>query len=132
MTASRRGHRALRKAGNRAGAARDFIRRWRFSTISKLQHMNKVFLGFLVMILSAVFGNAATFTGKVAAVDERAGTVIVVAKELPTLFRFRPSVEVIVNGQRGKMSDLVPGITVVITSMEPSVANRITATIPLP
>jgi len=86
----------------------------------------KVFLAlFFSLALFAVQALAAGFTGTLPAYDARAGTVTVAQGKTFNTFRFRPSVEITLNGEHAKLEQIPVGATVTITTSEPQVAAKI-------
>ena len=80
------------------------------------------------LIFTGVFAHAQSMSGDITAVDATAATVTVSsAGGTPRTYRTRPSVEVLVNGTKGKLADLAEGMTIKVTSAEPGFATRIEA-----
>ena len=85
-----------------------------------------IFLSFLLGCVA--FAQAQSMSGDITAVNVTAATVTVsAAGGTPRVYRTRPSVEVLVNGAKGKLADLAEGMTIKVTSAEPGVATRIEA-----
>jgi|GEM_PF-3172458 len=70
---------------------------------------------------------ALNFKGHVASYDVRAGTITVTQGSVFNTFRFRPDVEVTLNGQPAKLSQIPVGASVTITTSEPQLASKIIA-----
>jgi hypothetical protein len=79
------------------------------------------------LFATATFGRAATISGGIEEVDAKAGTLTISAGTTMTTLRFRASVVVNLNGQRAAVDQLSPGMTAVVISNEPGLANVINA-----
>lgn len=89
-------------------------------------HRMKALLSLLLPLgVLAVQAMAAGFTGTLTAYDLRAGTITVAQGKIFNTFRFRPSVEITLNGEHAKLEQIPVGATVTITTSEPQVAAKI-------
>jgi hypothetical protein len=79
------------------------------------------------LLATATFGRAATISGEIENVDAKAGTLTISAGTRMTTLRFRASVVVNLNGQPATVAQLSAGMTAVVNSNEPGLANIINA-----
>ncbi len=88
------------------------------------------YLKVVLLVLSIVLGGGAqagTDSGRILRIDPKTGTLTLTKGRPYVTYRFRISMEVSLNGQPAKISQLVPGLQVTIESNEPGIASRITA-----
>ena len=81
----------------------------------------------LIFIAVSAFVRAAIPESEISSVDAKAGTIVLSTKAGFQTYRLRPDTEILLNGVRGKISDLTAGMAAKITSSEPGVATRVVA-----
>lgn len=69
--------------------------------------------------------NAVTISGEIESVNAKAGTLTISKGSKVSTLRFRPTVNVTLNGQRATATQIRPGMTVVADSNEPGVASAL-------
>ena len=80
---------------------------------------------FLLLLSTAVFAD--NFEGDLYAIDAKASTVTLSAKDKLQTYRVRPDTEIKINGVKAKFTDLAAGMMAKVGSGDPGVATRIEA-----
>jgi hypothetical protein len=81
----------------------------------------------LLFLLLSAAAFADTFEGDLYAIDAKASTVTLSAKDKLQTYRVRPDTEVKINGVKAKFSELNTTMTAKVISSEPQVASKIEA-----
>ena len=90
----------------------------------RLAHHMKTLLMFLLLSATAF---AETLEGDLYAIDAKASTVTLSAKDKLQTYRVRPDTEIKINGVKAKFAELNTSMTAKVISSEPQVASKIEA-----
>lgn len=90
-------------------------------------NMPKVILHFAAAFLAVSTCHAQSTNGEIAAIDHKAGSITVAATAGFQTYRVNPSTEITINGQKATFARLAKGMSVKVSSAQPTVASRIIA-----
>ena len=87
----------------------------------------KVILRLAAAFLVGSTCHAQSTNGEIAALDQKAGSITVAATAGFQTYRVNPSTEITINGQKATFAKLAKGMSVKVSSAQPTVASRIIA-----